>query len=190
MSYGARSSPPSIDADPATPSGYAHPLDTQNPLQKSANIPQSLPTRPHTPPLSTSLAGASGLGCETLRGFGASFHIVLQDLERLKGVYPKEYKSFLANSSVKPIMGLDDLDMAKVFSEISGQTHDVIEISDSEHASPYIKEKPVIPADELMKNWGTHYLLIKGMPNFIKMPKMKYFENPYFKGQYGKNPYY
>lgn len=129
-------------------------------------------------------------GFETLRGYGATFHIVLQDLERLKGVYPKEYKTFLSNSSVKHIMGLDDLDMAKVFSEISGQTHDVIEISQSEHASPYIKEKPLIPADEFMKNWNTHYLLIKGMPNFIKMPKMRYFENPNLRGQYGQNPYY
>jgi type IV secretion system protein VirD4 len=129
-------------------------------------------------------------GFETLRGFGATFHIVLQDLERLKGVYPKEYKSFLSNSSVKHIMGLDDLDMAKVFSEISGTTHNVIDIGDGENINPHIKEKPVIPADEFLKNWDTHYLLIKGMPNFIKMPKMKYFENPYFKGQYGQNPYY
>lgn len=129
-------------------------------------------------------------GFETLRGFGATFHIVLQDLERLKGVYPKEYKSFLSNSSVKHIMGLDDLDMAKVFSEISGTTHNVIDVGDGERINPHIKEKPVIPADELMRNWDTHYLLIKGMPNFIKMPKVKYFQNPNFQGQYGQNPYY
>lgn len=129
-------------------------------------------------------------GFETLRGYGATFHIVLQDLDRLKGVYTKEYKTFLSNSSVKHIMGLDDLDMAKVFSEISGTTHNVIDTGDGENVNPHIKEKPLIPADEFLKNWDTHYLLIKGMPNFIKMPKMKYFENPNFKGQFGKNPYY
>lgn len=53
--------------------------------------------------------------------YGASFWLLLQDLAQLKGTYPEQWQTFVANADVLQTFGNNDWETAEYFSKMTGE---------------------------------------------------------------------
>lgn len=125
-------------------------------------------------------------GFVTLRGFGVTYNVVVQDFQQLKQNYPHSYKSFFSSAAVKHVLNVEDYEMAKLLSDMTGKAVNTVAMG--ENHLPHIVQRPVVSPDEIMNNHNGHYLFLRGLPNVIKLPKTYYFNNPNFNGLYDENP--
>jgi type IV secretion system protein VirD4 len=54
--------------------------------------------------------------------YGASFWLLLQDLAQLKGTYPDQWQTFIANADVLQAFGINDWETADYMSRMTGET--------------------------------------------------------------------
>src|SRR5258708_35538552 len=53
--------------------------------------------------------------------YGASFWLLVQDLAQLKGTYPEQWETFIANADVLQTFGINDWDTAEYISKMTGE---------------------------------------------------------------------
>ncbi len=53
--------------------------------------------------------------------YGASFWVLLQDLSQLKGTYPDQWQTFIANADILQTFGINDWETAEYISKMTGE---------------------------------------------------------------------
>ncbi|MBL0339621.1 MAG: type IV secretory system conjugative DNA transfer family protein [Bacteroidetes bacterium] len=101
------------------------------------------------------------------RGYGARVWTFWQDLAQLQSNYPKSYSTFINNSGVIQIFGIDKYKAATDLQSLTGINYRNIR---------YLEEDT--------------QLLIIGKDEFIGVPKMDYLLHKEFKGLFEPNPIY
>lgn len=135
-----------------------------------------------------------------VRGYGAFFWLIVQDLSQLKGVYPR-WQTFLANSA-KQFFGTADYDTARYISESIGQkTVHFSTASSSSNAgrngssygssqSEQYGGRSLLTPDEVMRLGPQRpIVLISGQPPYV-LHRLNYLHDPEYAGKFDPNPYY
>jgi len=139
-----------------------------------------------------------------IRGYGASYWFIIQDLSQLKAVYQK-WQTFLANTS-KQFFQTADHDTAKYISEMlgketidyktSGSSSSTSEStksdsnSYSQSTSQHIQTKDVLSPNEVMEqDPETVIVFIRSEPPY-KLKRLNYLTDPDYDGLFDANPYH
>ncbi len=135
-------------------------------------------------------------GIAIVRGYGASFWILLQDLSQIKALYPK-WQTILANSA-KQFFGTADIDTAKYISASLGtMTHHYKNTSESTSSfssnpsstSDVYHARALLTPDEVMRLGDRLLVLIQNeKPYYLR--KLNYLYMPYYLQKADPNPYY
>jgi len=136
-----------------------------------------------------------------VRGYGARFWVLVQDLSQLKEVYPK-WQTFLANSA-KQFFGTADYETAKYVSDTLGQTTvEYRTVGDSSNTSlqggggrghstsQQLTGRALLTPDEVMR-YGAHrpIVLIQGEPPY-SLERLNYLQDSEYKGLSDTNPFH
>lgn len=138
-----------------------------------------------------------------VRGYGAYFWLIVQDLSQLKAIYPR-WQTFLANSA-KQFFGTADYDTAKYISESLGQktiqfatssTNSSSSISmhgstsSGRSTSQQLSGRALLNPDEVMRLGSTRPIVfISGEPPYV-LERINYLNNPEYTGLFDPNPYH
>jgi len=121
-----------------------------------------------------------------MAGYGMKFWLFLQDLSQLKALYGKSYATFLSNSSVFQVFGVNDFETAKFVSDSIGNT--TIEtksistksLIDKDSQSFSTTGRNLINSDEIMNlNKDLQIIIYDGKPYLIR--KIQYYSDLYFR---------
>lgn len=139
------------------------------------------------------------------RGYGIQLWLFLQDLHQLHHLYKDKAESFLANTGMQQYFVPNDLTTAERISKRMGNTTLVDEKITSDTVTDNWgrlipntpvkidishKERPLLYPIEIMAlNKDVQLVFFAGDANPILMMKNFYYDNPYYKGKYDKNPY-
>lgn len=141
----------------------------------------------------------SGIGY--LAGYGVSLWMFIQDLNQIKDIYER-WGTFLSNCSVRMAFGTNDVETAKVLSEMLGTTTIRVEgegtseeggfklnpLKGKGSKSTNISEaaRPLMTPDEVMRMPNDAQLIFVQGGKPIVAEKIFYFKDPFFKGKFGK----
>lgn len=135
-------------------------------------------------------------GISIVRGYGAAFWLIIQNLQQLRAAYPDSWETFFANST-KHFFGVDDYQTAKYFSDMMGagtinyRTRGESHGKDhSNSTNEHFSGRPLLTPDEIM-NMGkqTCMVLTRGeRPH--KLMRVVYYEDENFASKAAPNPYY
>lgn len=136
-----------------------------------------------------------------VRGYGARFWLLVQDLSQLKGVYPK-WQTFLANSA-KQFFGTADYETAKYVSDMLGQT--TIEFrtqGDSSSASfqgggssgtstsQQLTARSLLTPDEVMRQGATRPIVLIQGERPYSLERISYLADAEYSGLADPNPFH
>lgn len=142
-----------------------------------------------------------------IRGYGASYWFIIQDLSQLKAVYEK-WQTFLANTT-KQFFSTSDYDTAKYISDTIGkettETGEALapsekakngELSFSEvtaemmrlQSDPNYVARDLITPDEVMRLRSDEVLIFTRSERPYKITRLNYLEDADFQGKYNPNP--
>lgn len=136
-----------------------------------------------------------------VRGYGARFWLLVQDLSQLKEVYPK-WQTFLANSA-KQFFGTADYETAKYVSDMLGQaTIEYRTVGDSsttslqggggsgQSSSQQLTGRSLLTPDEVMR-YGSHrpIVLIQGELPY-SLERLNYLHDTEYEGLADTNPFH
>lgn len=138
-----------------------------------------------------------------VRGYGAYFWLIVQDLSQLKAVYPR-WQTFLANSA-KQFFGTSDYDTAKYISESLGQktiqfatsstnrsTNMSTSVSSSSgnSTSQQLSARALLTPDEVMRLGPQRPIVfLTGEAPYV-LERLNYLRNPEYAGLFDPNPYH
>lgn len=136
-----------------------------------------------------------------VRGYGARFWLLVQDLSQLKGVYPK-WQTFLANSA-KQFFGTADFETAKYVSDMLGQT--TIEfrtVGDSSSASlqgggssgtsssQQLAARSLLTPDEVMRQGAMRPIVLVQGERPYSLERINYLADREYAGLADPNPFH
>ncbi|MFZ2619749.1 MAG: type IV secretory system conjugative DNA transfer family protein [Alphaproteobacteria bacterium] len=132
-----------------------------------------------------------------LAGYGVSLWLFIQDLSQIKANYQK-WDSLVANCSVRAAFGTNDVETAKVLSDMMGTTtvtsrgtgtskNSMFQVFNDSHSVNISEQsRPLMTPDEVMRiPFDTQAIFVQGGKPIIA-EKIMYFSDPYFKGKYDK----
>lgn len=141
-----------------------------------------------------------------MRGFGVQFWLFLQDLASFEEVYPKVWKSYVANAGVLQAFGTNDVDTAEYLSRRIGETTVFVE---SENRSRGIstgkmdnvqegagqttaeKGRRLMMADEILRmnpEEGMQLIFVQGRDPVLAR-RIVYYTDPAFRDDTGGNQF-
>lgn len=138
-----------------------------------------------------------------VRGYGAYFWLIVQDLSQLKAIYPR-WQTFLANSA-KQFFGTADYDTAKYISESLGQKTIQFATSSSNSSTSYsahashssghstninLSGRALLNPDEVMRLGPTRPIVFISGENPYVLERLNYLRNPEYIGLFDQNPYH
>ena len=126
-----------------------------------------------------------------MRGYGVKLWPILQDLGQLQAIYPKAWKSFVANAGAIQVFGTNDPDTAEYFSKKAG-TKTVEEWKPDKQGGGDFNRfgRRLIMADEIMRLDSQQQLLFLQSMKPIQPGKAHYLDMEYLNKRADKNPYY
>jgi type IV secretion system protein VirD4 len=131
-----------------------------------------------------------------LAGYGVLLWPILQDLSQLQDLYPKRWRSFLANAGVVQAFGINDISTADYLSKMLGQRtvtvrqHGRSGESDRTRGSENyaVTGRPLLMPQEIMRLPPEKQLvLLTGKPPILA-DRVRYFEDREFEGMFDRNP--
>jgi type IV secretion system protein VirD4 len=137
----------------------------------------------------------SGIGY--LAGYGVSLWMFIQDLNQIKDIYER-WGTFLSNCSVRMAFGTNDVETAKVLSEMLGTTTIRVEgegtssdagfklLGSKNSTSTNVSEtaRPLMTPDEVMRMpFDAQLIFVQGGKPIVA-EKVFYFSDPFFKGKF------
>jgi type IV secretion system protein VirD4 len=131
-----------------------------------------------------------------MAGYGVLLWPILQDLSQLQDLYPKRWRSFLANAGVVQAFGVNDMGTAEYLSKMLGQRTVTVrhhgrsgetELSrGSENYGP--AARPLLMPHEIMRlPPHQQILLLQGKPPILA-DRVRYFADKEFQGMFRRNP--
>lgn len=138
----------------------------------------------------------SGIGY--LAGYGVSLWMFIQDLSQLRDLYQR-WATFISNCSVRMAFGTNDVETAKVLSEMLGTTTIKVEgagtskdggfkLFHHKTLSTNVSEtsRALMTADEIMRLPHDSQLIFVQGTKPIVAEKIRYFEDRFFRGLFDK----
>ena len=130
-----------------------------------------------------------------LAGYGVQLWPILQDLSQLQDLYPRRWRSFLANAGAVQAFGVNDAGTAEYLSSLlgtrtvivrhEGRSHDG-KARGSENYGP--ASRPLLMPHEIMRlPDGRQLVLIHGQPPILA-DRVKYYADTEFAGMFDPNP--
>ncbi|WP_225444548.1 type IV secretory system conjugative DNA transfer family protein [Pseudomarimonas arenosa] len=135
-----------------------------------------------------------------VRGYGARFWLLVQDLSQLKGVYPK-WQTFLANSA-KQFFGTADYETAKYVSDMLGQsTIEFRTLGDSSTASlqggssgnstsQQLTARSLLTPDEVMRLGAERPIVLVQGERPYSLERINYLSDDEYAGLADTNPFH
>jgi type IV secretion system protein VirD4 len=138
-----------------------------------------------------------------LGGYGAAFWMIWQDLAQIKGLYPDEWSSFLANAKIQQFFGINDPETAGYLSEMLGnetiQTN-TYNITQADATAEFAKrgsttafaekERALLTKDEIRRlNREMPVILAQGCIPVLTR-RFTYYEDDEFRGRFAANPWH
>lgn len=137
----------------------------------------------------------SGIGY--LAGYGVVLWMFIQDLSQLKAIYPK-WESFLSNCGVRMAFGTNDVETAKVLSDMLGTTtiqtrssgtsrEAGLKLAGGSISKNYSESaRQLMTPDEVMRMpFDSQLIFIQGFKPVVA-EKIRYFDDEAFKGLFDK----
>lgn len=139
-----------------------------------------------------------------LRGYGATFWTILQDLSQIKALYPNdEWQPFVSSSIVQQYFGVADLDTAKYVSEKLGKA--TVEVtssntgtsrshgfdgsdSSSKGVTKTEQLRDLLQPNEVMRMKPNEQIIFIKGHDPIMASKIEYYVEPYFQEMSSSNP--
>lgn len=135
-----------------------------------------------------------------VRGYGAAFWLLVQDLSQLKATYPK-WQTFMANTT-RQFFGTADFDTAKLVSDSIGQatisyrtgnTSQQLgqrQISSSSGTGEHLTSRPLLTPDEVTR-LPPHLSLVfsRGEAPYA-LHRLNYLNDADYAGRFSANPYH
>lgn len=143
-----------------------------------------------------------------LTGYGLSLWLFIQDLAKLRAVYPQAWGSFLANADVLQVFGTNDQFTAEYVSKMSGQSTVAVQnaswsdgrnsrdldilggSSYSDGGSINHTGRPLLYPDEVRRLPLSQQLLFVKGSDALRTERVSYLNDPEFVGLYGPNPFH
>ena len=128
------------------------------------------------------------MGLGYLAGYGVTIWTFIQDLSQLKNTYKDKWESFLANCSVRCAFGTNDVDTAKVLSDMLGQSTIRVKStgqSDGGSSANFSEtSRALMTPDEIMvMPFDSQLIFIQGMRPIVA-EKIMYFKDSAFAGKF------
>lgn len=131
------------------------------------------------------------------RGYGAKMCPILQNLDQLKSLYEKEYRTFLSNAGVSLFWSVNELTTAEEVSRTMGKYTQVTHtssVSESMQGSTVNYGQSVVARDfaspdEVMTFDKMLVVVILSNRHPLDLWRITYFEEPRFYGLVDPNPY-
>lgn len=131
-----------------------------------------------------------------LAGYGVLLWPILQDLAQLQDLYPKRWRSFVANAGMVQAFGVNDIGTAEYLSKALGQRTAIVRHhgrsgephrpQGSENFSPMAR--PLLMPQEIMRMpWHQQLILLNG-ERPIACTRVRYYAEPEFEGMFDANP--
>ncbi|HEX8431832.1 MAG TPA: type IV secretory system conjugative DNA transfer family protein [Longimicrobium sp.] len=142
-----------------------------------------------------------------MRGFGVQFWLFLQDLSSFEEVYPKVWKSYVANAGVLQTFGTNDVDTAEYLSKRIGETTVFVESDNRSHGISHgkmdnvqegsgqttaEKGRRLMLPDEILRmdpEEEMQLLFIQGR-DAVLAKRAVYFKDAAFAGSFDPNPHH
>lgn len=138
-----------------------------------------------------------------VRGYGAHFWLIVQDLSQLKAIYPR-WQTFLANSA-KQFFGTADYDTARYISESLGQQTIQFATSSTNSSTSYSAHgghssghstsqqhagRALLTPDEVMRLGPSRPIVfLSGEAPYV-LGRINYLRDPEYAGLFDPNPYH
>ena len=129
-----------------------------------------------------------------MAGYGVQLWPILQDLSQLEDLYPRRWRSFLANSGVVQAFGVNDAGTAEYLSSLLG-TRTVMVRNEgrpnetgqrgSENYGP--AARPLLMPHEILRLAADKQLVLIQGQSPIMAKKVRYFSDPEFSGIFDRN---
>jgi len=118
-----------------------------------------------------------------MAGYGVQLWPILQDLSQLKDIYGQRANTFMANSGVIQVFGVNDYETAKWLSLTMGQeTREYKTKSGDGRENEGLLARDLLTPDEIMQlDPVLQILSIQGMPPVLST-KILYYEDRHFEG--------
>jgi type IV secretion system protein VirD4 len=142
-----------------------------------------------------------------MRGFGVQFWLFLQDLASFEEVYPKVWKSYVANAGVLQAFGTNDVDTAEYLSKRIGETTVFVEsenrsrgvshgkmdnVQEGAGQTTAEKGRRLMMPDEILRmnpEEGMQLIFVQGRDPVLAR-RIVYYTDPAFAGQFDDNPHH
>lgn len=133
-------------------------------------------------------------------GYGVAFWLVLQDLPKLKGIYPDDWGTFLSNRAVLQAFGTADLETSEYLSKMAGETTIFTESENrsrgrnsgksqqSTAQTTSEKGRRLLTPDEVQRLHPDMELVFVKGSNPLLVNRLNYLSDPEFQGAYDENP--
>ncbi|MBA2571481.1 MAG: type IV secretory system conjugative DNA transfer family protein [Gemmatimonadetes bacterium] len=133
-------------------------------------------------------------------GYGVAFWLVLQDLPKLKGIYPDDWGTFLSNRAVLQAFGTADLETSEYLSKMVGETTIFTEsenrsrgrssgkLQQSTAQTTSEKGRRLLTPDEVQRLHPEMELVFVKGSNPLLVRRLNYLEDPEFRDAYDENP--
>lgn len=127
-------------------------------------------------------------------GFGISFWFILQDFNQLKKHYDKSWNTFIANSDVIQVFGIQDAESCDQIKKLMGETtvwdRKLSKEKDrSVHQSYDEETRPLLTADEIRRLHPDRQIIFVRPHLPVVAKKIKFYQDPAFKHLASPNPY-
>lgn len=131
-----------------------------------------------------------------LAGYGVLLWPILQDLSQLQDLYPRRWRSFLANAGTVQAFGVNDMGTAEYLSKMLGQRTVTVrqhgrsgEVELSRGSESYaVAGRPLLMPQEIMQLPPTQELLLLQGKLPILAERVQYHADKEFAGTFYKNP--
>lgn len=133
-------------------------------------------------------------------GYGVAFWLVLQDLPKLKGIYPDDWGTFLSNRDVLQAFGTADLETSEYLSKMAGETTIFTESENRSRGrssgklqqgtaqTTSEKGRRLLTPDEVQRLHPDMELVFLKGSNPLQVKRLNYLEDPEFHDSYDENP--
>jgi type IV secretion system protein VirD4 len=143
-----------------------------------------------------------------LTGYGLSLWLFVQDLAKLRAVYPDAWGTFLANADVLQVFGTNDVFTAEYLSKMTGQSTVAVQSANwsggrnsrdlhilggsQSSAGGTVGQtgRPLLFADEVRRLPLSQQLVFVKGASPLRTERVSYLEDPEFVGLYARNPLY
>ena len=128
-------------------------------------------------------------------GFGLSFWFILQDLSQLKEQYGEAWNSFLANSDVLQVFGIQDLYSSEQISRLLGEKtvwqRTLANRGEDRVPKQTIDEqgRPLLRVDEIRRLHPDRQIIISRPNQPVAATKIRYYDDKEFMHKADPNPY-